>query len=60
MKVVALLAFAAALFAGATVSAAAAASPTIAEEFAYCNPLATEGASTFGLFGGGSIARPRR
>ncbi len=51
----ALLGLVVAVFTGLSV-APATAGPTIAEEFAYCNPLATEGASTFGLFGGGSIA----
>ena len=48
--------FAAASTPAATVSAAGSCVAHAAEEFAYCNPLATEGASTFGLFGGGSIA----
>ena len=54
-RMLALVALASAVLTGLSVSPATAA-PTTAEEFAYCNPLATEGASTFSLFGGSSIA----
>ena len=36
--------------------APAAAAPNKAEQSAYCDPLATEGAATFSLFGGSSVA----
>ena len=52
----ALLALVTAIAIGVTVAPATAAAPTKALQSAACDPLATEGAATFSLFGGSSIA----
>ena len=55
LRVGALLALLMAISTGLSVAPAAAA-PAATEQAADCNPLATEGAATFSLFGGSSIA----
>jgi hypothetical protein len=55
LRVAVLFALVTAIATGFSVAPAAAA-PTAAQQPDFCNPLATEGASTFSLFGGGSTA----
>jgi hypothetical protein len=55
LRVGVLLALFTAISTGITVAPAAAA-PSKADRSANCNPLATEGAATFSLFGGSSVA----
>jgi hypothetical protein len=55
LRVGVLLAFLTAITTGVSVAPAAAA-PSKAEQSANCNPLATEGAATFSLFGASSVA----